>query len=497
MLAAIAYGNYWERYGERFESMCNSLEETPDRVLILTDKPIVTKYENVVYIPQRGLNDYSIGDYRQRALDLCDCDWLIQIDIDDIMYPNYISDLNDDVDWHIFLKKNNEMAIKQLEKSIDNFYNTDYLPYGNLLNSAIKTQVLRQIGGFKTSYGWEDIVLACDLFHNNAKYFIDPTLRGERLLHNEGSLTKDPAAIRQRKSDETKKYHDQLKRKKEIKLAMQDEKYFMIKYENKIYSQNGEDGIIEHIFDTIGTTNKIAIEIGVSTGPTNIETNTANLIANGWNAYWFDCLVNNEVPNNCIFTKKMLTADNVVETFERLDIPKDIDLLSIDIDGNDYHLREALSQYRPRVCIMEYNGCFSGEIEYIMPRNDSYYWPGETDRNFGVSLKSCVIQADRLGYDLVYCESNGVNAFFVRKDVNVFKPTTSEEAWVKLHWSCTPEEKRIVRTKLIKKLYLSILGREADTNGLNHYVNSELDMIKIQQVFRESDEYKTANRTFI
>lgn len=112
-----------------------------------------------------------------------------------------------------------------------------------------------------------------------------------------------------------------------------------------------------------------------------------------------------------------------------------MDLLSIDIDGNDYHLREALSEYRPRVCIMEYNGCFDGAEEYVMPKNDEYGWPGETDRSFGASLKSYTLQANRYGYDLVYCESRGVNAFFVRQDVNPFPARTSEEAWVKLCWA--------------------------------------------------------------
>lgn len=210
----------------------------------------------------------------------------------------------------------------------------------------------------------------------------------------------------------------------------------MIKqYEKKVYSQNGEDGIIQHIFDSIGTTNKIAIEIGVSAGASGSENNTMNLAIQGWKTYWFDCLDNDSVPNNCTFTKQILTADNVVDIFQSLDIPKDIDLLSIDIDGNDYHLREALNEYKPRVCIMEYNGCFDGKQDYIMPRNDNYFWPGETDRAFGASLKSYTEQANRLGYDLVYCNSNGVNAFFIRKDVNVFPIKTSEEAWVKLCWA--------------------------------------------------------------
>jgi hypothetical protein len=210
----------------------------------------------------------------------------------------------------------------------------------------------------------------------------------------------------------------------------------MISYERCIHSQNGEDGIIEHIFHNIIPENRLFVEIGVSAGSENhMQTNTTNLISRGWKGYWFDCMDAPNVPDNCTFTKQMLTASNIVKTFESLGIPKDIDLLSIDVDGNDYHLREALSDYRPRVCIMEYNGCFDGSEEYIMPRNDDYMWPGTDDRMFGASLKSYTMQANRLGYDLVYCESQGVNAFFVRRDVNKFKPLSSEEAWVKLCWA--------------------------------------------------------------
>jgi hypothetical protein len=210
----------------------------------------------------------------------------------------------------------------------------------------------------------------------------------------------------------------------------------MIQYENKIYSQNGEDGIIQHIFENIGTTNKVAVEIGVSALTNNSDTyenNTMNLLCQGWKTYWFDCSDVKLVPENCVFTKKMLTQDNIAETFESLNIPKDMDLLSIDVDGNDYHLRQALHEYKPRVCIMEYNGCFNGVDEYVMPRNDDYWWQGQ--RDFGASLKSYTKQANEMGYDLVYCDSQGVNAFYVRKDINVFQPLTSEQAWVKLCWA--------------------------------------------------------------
>ena len=209
----------------------------------------------------------------------------------------------------------------------------------------------------------------------------------------------------------------------------------MKEYELKIFSQNGEDGVLQHIFSQIGTTNQVAVEFGVTAGGSiGAEANTRLLASNGWQTYWFDYKNLTDLPANCVFVKKFLTADNIAQTFQEQNIPIEFDLLSIDVDSNDYHLREALKGYLPRVCVMEYNGNYPAHLEYVMPRNDSYEWR-LWETNFGASLKSLTQQANRLGYDLVYCESRGVNAFYIRKDCNPFPALTAEQAWVKLWWA--------------------------------------------------------------
>jgi hypothetical protein len=208
----------------------------------------------------------------------------------------------------------------------------------------------------------------------------------------------------------------------------------MKQYEKKVYSQNGEDGIIAHIFDKIGTTNKVAVEFGVSQGMSGAEANTRLLTDSGWKLFWFDLNNNIDLPVNSVFTQIMLTKDNIVNEFLRLQIPFEFDLLSIDVDSNDYHLREALSVFRPRVYVIEYNGSIPPDVPYIMPHNINYEWT-MWKTNFGASLLSYTEQAERLGYDLVYCDSQGVNAFYIRKDINVFPKLTSEQAWVKLWWA--------------------------------------------------------------
>ena len=265
--------------------------------------------------------------------------------------------------------------------------------------------------------------------------------------------------------------------------------------EKRIHSQNGEDGIIDCIFAAIGTTNKVAVEIGVSVTAkdkhgnyisTRLENNTAALAEKDWKLYWFDIIDPFVTPKNCTFTNKFLTKDNIVGCFEQNGIPKEFDLLSIDIDSNDYYLRDALRGYSPRVVISEYNGCFDGSVEHIMPYNENYIWPGESDRDYGASLKSLTKQADDLGYDLVYCEKNGVNAFFIRKDINVFKPQTSEEAWVKLWWT-----RRTRDRETLNNVYSSTLQRICTDDEYETY--KDVDIEQVRDILFNTSEYRTLN----
>jgi hypothetical protein len=200
--------------------------------------------------------------------------------------------------------------------------------------------------------------------------------------------------------------------------------------EKSIYSLSGTDGVLEFIFNEIGVTNKIAIEIGVSQGE---HTNTQLLTYSGFQLLWIDCLQKFNLPINTTMHVECVTKTNIENIFKQYNIPQEFDLLSIDIDGNDYHIREALSNYKPRVIVMEYNGCFNSTSEYIMGYDENYKHRFPSIK-FGASLQSLVNQANRLGYDYVYSESRGADAFFVRKDINPFQSLTSKEGWVELFW---------------------------------------------------------------
>lgn len=194
------------------------------------------------------------------------------------------------------------------------------------------------------------------------------------------------------------------------------------KYGFKVYSQNDEDGIIEEIFNRIQTTNKKFIEFGVQDG---IESNGHYLLLKGWTGFWIECDGNavreiNKKFANVIKNKKLsvakeyITKDNINTIFEKYGMTGEIDLLSIDIDGNDYYVWENITVVNPRVVVIEYNAKIPPSCEWVMPYCEEHMWDGG-DKH-GASLAALEKLAYQKGYVLVGTNISGVNAFFVRKD---------------------------------------------------------------------------------
>lgn len=217
MLVTIAWGDYWERFGERFEAECQELNQHPERIVVISDKPIKTRYENVVFEPENvNLNDtHILNHYRRKSVEICDCDWLIQHDIDDEMYPNYCDDLKDDYDVHMFYLHNGE----QIVLTYDQFamingirhLKSDHLPLGGWMNSAIKKSMLDKCDAYKLGFGFEDMILSCDIFHHHGKFYTkDRTYRGKINRHTHGSLTKRNQSMSKQKILETRIYFERL-----------------------------------------------------------------------------------------------------------------------------------------------------------------------------------------------------------------------------------------------------------------------------------------------
>lgn len=177
------------------------------------------------------------------------------------------------------------------------------------------------------------------------------------------------------------------------------------RYERRITSQNGEDGILEAIFAKLGTTNRYFVEFGVGDGR---ERNTAYLQRrHGWRGLLMD-----RVPNSRRNVKgELVTAENINRLLEKYGVPTSFDLLSVDIDGNDYWVWKAITGWRPRVVVIEYNASVPPTDSLVIPYRPDFVWSG-TDF-FGASLRALAQLGERKGYRLIGCESHGVNAFFV------------------------------------------------------------------------------------
>ena len=183
------------------------------------------------------------------------------------------------------------------------------------------------------------------------------------------------------------------------------------KYESSTYSQNGEDGIIARLFASIGVTNEYFVEFGV--GKNAEECNTRLLRERGWTGLWMDICADNGQPD---VRQERVTAENINTLFAKYDVPFDFDFLSIDIDGNDYWVRKAMDkQYRPRVIVMEYNAAIPPSQSKSIAYDPEFRW-SNTDY-FGASLAALERLNRRRGYTLVYCDSRGINAFFLRSDL--------------------------------------------------------------------------------
>lgn len=187
-----------------------------------------------------------------------------------------------------------------------------------------------------------------------------------------------------------------------------------------VYSQNDEDGILAEIFRRIGTTDHTFLEFGVEGG---LENNTLCLLEQGWSGAWIEADASRVSAMEKGFRRwlasgrlavrnAVVTRDNIGALMRELRIPRAPDLLSIDIDGNDYHVWEAIDAIEPRAVVVEYNARFPPPMQWVMDYDPAHRWDG-TDQ-YGASLESLTALGVRKGYVLVGCSITGTNAFFVQ-----------------------------------------------------------------------------------
>lgn len=187
----------------------------------------------------------------------------------------------------------------------------------------------------------------------------------------------------------------------------------LLRAEQKVYSQNGEDGVIAALLNQIsGVANlpRYFVEIGAGDG---LECNTANLRAIGWQGVMIDGRANNA---GGLVREHYVTAGNVDSLLASYGVPSEFALLSIDIDGNDFWIWKAIGEAAipryPAIVVIEYNATISPHDCRTIKYDPEFRWSG-TDY-YGASLLALERLGRKLGYGLVYCELNGTNAFFVR-----------------------------------------------------------------------------------
>src|SRR3989304_4040056 len=199
----------------------------------------------------------------------------------------------------------------------------------------------------------------------------------------------------------------------------------LVPYGSKVYSQCNEDGIIAEIFRRIGTTSKCFVEFGIGNG---LENNTLALLFDNWHGLWIEASEQSVQAIDAAFAnviragrlkviRSFITKDNIDGLIADNIEQREVDLLSVDLDGNDYHVLSAITSISPRVVVIEYNAKFPPPLVFCMDYDEAHVWSGSDC--FGASLSFLEMDLRNKGYSLVGCNLSGVNAFFVRSDLVV------------------------------------------------------------------------------
>lgn len=166
------------------------------------------------------------------------------------------------------------------------------------------------------------------------------------------------------------------------------------------------------IFTLIGETNQYFVEFGAGDGR---ECNSSYLLKRGWKGVLMDGRTWEGLSQERVH-QEFITAENINSLFEKYEVPCHFDLLSIDLDGNDYWIWKTISQrFRPRVVVVEYNANVDPTIPVSICYDPLFKWDGSS--YYGASLGALKKLGESMGYELIGCESSGTNAFFVEKSL--------------------------------------------------------------------------------
>lgn len=193
----------------------------------------------------------------------------------------------------------------------------------------------------------------------------------------------------------------------------------LARFNRKIYSQLGEDGMIAEIFSRVGQHDRVFVECGVGNG---LENTTRFLLESGWRGYWFegnaqDVHAAREIWKDYIADGRLtivecfITTDNINDLMDEAGVPATFDYLSIDLDYVTPHIWKALNR-QSRVACIETNPSLPPNVEMSVPYAPDRWWDGSNW--YGGSLKAFEVIGKAKDMALVGCDLTGTNGFFVR-----------------------------------------------------------------------------------
>lgn len=198
------------------------------------------------------------------------------------------------------------------------------------------------------------------------------------------------------------------------------------RYEFKVFSQWGEDGIIQFLVNHLDVRHRTFIEFGVE------DFNESNcrflMMKDQWHGFVIDGSNANmaRLRSSYYYWQHRLTGkaafitrENIAALLEESGFEKDPGILSVDIDGVDYHVLEALPDWHPSIIIVEYNDAFGWHRPVTVPYDPSFVRRQKHSSNqyWGANLPAFLHLLNGRNYALVGTNSVGSNAFFVRRDL--------------------------------------------------------------------------------
>ncbi len=255
--------------------------------------------------------------------------------------------------------------------------------------------------------------------------------------------------------------------------------------EFSVFSQWGDDGIINWLTDKIPIRNRIFVEIGTEDYK---ESNTRFLLKyKNWKGYLIesnDLHVKNIYKQSVVWKHDLealnikVQKNNINKIFKNLKLPKEIGLLSLDIDSNDYWIWNEIDIIKPTIFVCEFNSIFGDKKAISVPYDKNFERKKLHYSNlaFGASLEAFKFLCKKKGYIFLGTNSSGVNAYFIYKNYFKFIKKKIKK------FESFPSTIRESRDKSFKKSFVGSNNRFNKIRGINVVDIKSGNLIKLDSI---------------